>query len=233
MGMWKPHSSVPPATRHGKLSVSEKAFLSKHCHTMTNVELATKLGRTYNSIASYFRKCPRTKIVKRRNVAPFLKMSAETLAYMAGIIDGEGTVTVSGRGQAQISVANTSNKLAGWMESKGFGLRKTRNIKGRPYWNMVLGGYSIIEPLKKLLPYLVIKRQQAELVIEYIDLRLSQGHRFTLSARMEEIIREIRALNERRTPAEFKNIKLEPEYMTSPPAAALSSPTDSSSTIAI
>lgn len=199
--MWKRKTSTPPATHTGSFSPKERAFVAKHCHTLTTVEIATQLGRSYGSVQGYLEKSAvRQTVVKRRNSAPFISMPDTILAYIAGLVDGEGTITITKRGQPEISITNTSDALAEWCKNVGFWLNRAKNTKQRPYWRLNLTGYSIIDALEKLLPYLVIKKPHAELVIEYITLRRSMPHRFKRSERMDEIIAAIRELNTRGRP---------------------------------
>jgi hypothetical protein len=174
---------------------------------MTTVDMATRLGRSYHSVSNFLRKhAKRTKLTKRINAGPFSKLSETEVVYVAGLIDGEGTITVRCRTkgqycQPQVMVCNTSLSLAEWLEDRGFHISWASNNKGRLYWRVSITGWTIIDPLRRLLPYLVVKKRQAQLVIEFIELRLSQPHHAKPSERMLSIVAELRELHSRRRPS--------------------------------
>ena len=108
-------------------------------------------------------------------------MSARTpteLAYMAGIIDGEGCVYVPKAGSKwpspQVIVSNTDLELLAWVQAR-FGGRLYK-ASGRAPMNRERtkdcfvvkwqGGPATAAFLKPLLPYLIIKRVKAEAAIQ-------------------------------------------------------------------
>ena len=114
------------------------------------------------------------------------KLSNEELAYIAGIIDGEGHLGISKnttkrqrqrnpKYQSEICVINTDKRLMDWLESKMGGLINARNMNGKNVkkdiwkisyrWRIQESLHP--ELLNLILPYLVIKKRQAELIIEY------------------------------------------------------------------
>lgn len=227
-------NSIPEATVFGPYSESEAKFASDNCNSMSIADIATALGRTYGSVQQHLlRRGVVRKVVKRNNLRPFLVVDEPTLAYLAGLVDGEGTISINHGDEGYgpyLCISNTSDALAEWCRSKGFSVGYSRTTNCRPYWRMSLYGMRIREVLLKLLPYLVVKKQQAELLIEFIDLRLSQTFREKPSERMLTIFSKIRRLN-RRIPVSSWS-KQGPSSTTSQPPAAPSSPTDSLSTTA-
>lgn len=106
-------------------------------------------------------------------------------AYMAGIIDGEGTITIvknnrkfkNGRqyqySRAVITIANTSYLLLDYLKSLdigGFSYDKRINAKHhKQAFQWCLASVSpVYSLLKTILPYLVIKKSRAEEVIAWI-----------------------------------------------------------------
>ncbi len=106
-------------------------------------------------------------------------------AYVAGIIDGEGSIGVV-RSDTHahknpnapyrwhfapyLKVANTSLDLMEWLQQR-LPLRKTRwhrreSIAGDTY-DLTIQSKSVKEILSAILPYLVIKNAQAELVLTW------------------------------------------------------------------
>ncbi len=108
------------------------------------------------------------------------------LAYLAGILDGEGCLCIhhrTNRGRlshaANISVVNTNARLIRWIQKRfggGTRLREWNNGKYKDSWTWSLcGGAEITAVLTAILPYLVIKQEQAELILEFCTTHKSRG----------------------------------------------------------
>lgn len=110
-------------------------------------------------------------------------MDDTILAYMAGIIDGEGSIMINGsnhKQQSVVSVANTSELLIKWIVTHFGGhtnIEYSENVnhKNRYWWRLY--GYSMKPFLESILPYLVIKKPQAELMLELFKILLPIGGR--------------------------------------------------------
>jgi hypothetical protein len=156
---------------------------------------------------------------------------AITLAYIAGLIDGEGCIRIQKQSEKthnpkytpQISFTNTNHQSVELI-SNFFGGAKiyihepskygypNRKICYRTY---KAGSTSVAIILKKLLPYLLIKEQEAKLLIEYTDNfkpasgvgrnvkngRFIGGRKRTPeeSERREKIYQELKAIHDYRT----------------------------------
>lgn len=90
-------------------------------------------------------------------------------AYIAGIIDGEGTITIerrSGRATSTpaVYVASTDRELLEWLESRLGGCickRPKRSEHHKLSWDWKLRGDSALALLADVRPYLRIQRRQA------------------------------------------------------------------------
>lgn len=106
----------------------------------------------------------------------------ERMAYLAGIIDGEGTIAIDkkkhkgGRNgqkyygyEIVFSAPNTSYELISWLKKNFGGNITTYKPEGRrPYWRWQLANkQKIKELLKGMRPYLIVKGKQADLALEY------------------------------------------------------------------
>jgi hypothetical protein len=103
--------------------------------------------------------------------------SGEDLAYLAGFIDGEGTITVykvSGQNgliyNALLAAASNSRAVLDWVQ-KAFGgsiyaLKKTGNREDGFQW-MLKEKDELIALLPKLIPFLKIKELQARFLLKY------------------------------------------------------------------
>lgn len=115
------------------------------------------------------------------------------LAYLAGIIDGEGCISISKRFNKdrtayknfviKLIITNTDLKLIEWLV-KNFGFSSIRRMVSKKYpnskvcYNCNIQSNYVIDLLKQVYPYLIIKKAKAELIIKKwpepraIDLKL-------------------------------------------------------------
>lgn len=153
-------------------------------------------------------------------------MNKLNLAYLAGILDGEGCITLAkvyrkdNRNKnpkfveecwGQVCIAWTDKKeQKEYLEElkKEFGgyyaLFKSRAINGKGndfvYWRLVSNKSA--EFLKLVIPYLRVKKRQAEIVIRMHELKLANRGKHKEPSLKEmndrqELIKEIRLLNKR------------------------------------
>lgn len=102
-------------------------------------------------------------------------VSDTDLAYMAGMIDGEGSIMISvskkhGNLTSKLTVYNTNEPVIRWM-SETFGgsvfkVGRPLRLKHRQEWAWSTVGNPAVAILKQVMPYLKIKRTLAELAIE-------------------------------------------------------------------
>lgn len=123
--------------------------------------------------------------------------------YLAGIIDGEGCITIgAGRRNdcinynAIILVQNTSKELIDWLQ-KYFGgyvyLSKKETDKNKAAWMWRITKQKEVELiLLAVLPYLVIKREQAKILLSFV--RLPSGKNPEVRGKLYN---QIRLLNTR------------------------------------
>ena len=108
-----------------------------------------------------------------------IKSKHAILAYTAGIIDGEGCIRINKRHsnrcrvgfelQLNVRVRNTNEWLIRWLQFQFGGSIRSDKQKGnrKDAWEWCLGTRQALEFLKQILPYLQIKRPQAELAVEF------------------------------------------------------------------
>jgi hypothetical protein len=124
-------------------------------------------------------------------------------ARLAAFIDGEGCVSVRARNNnksctggrvctPEVSVANTDPRLMGWLQSTFGG--NVRGFKNGPKQQKVCFKWEpkyseIREVLTGCLPYFIIKREQAEIVIVLKTLLMSKTHR---GAKVSEAVKDQR-----------------------------------------
>lgn len=112
-------------------------------------------------------------------------MEAVQAAYLAGIVDGEGTISLvapsAGRNRwfyARLSVSNTCfpllERFLEWTGSGAITLSR-RDYDEHPSWkkgyNWACGSGDLEQVLREIAPHLLIKREHAEIVLQYLSLR--------------------------------------------------------------
>lgn len=154
-------------------------------------------------------------------------MKIKERAYCAGIIDGEGTISITARHQwtgnhaylvrcvsKSVRVTNTDLRLLEWLQqTTGYGKVtklwqnpnpkydrfRASNIK--PLYAWAIWGKNIKPFLRAILPYLVVKHRHAELMLESLALSWQRGdgkaYAEPIWQRQLEINNEFRVLNKR------------------------------------
>lgn len=123
-------------------------------------------------------------------------MRKADLAYVAGIIDGEGTICIhqdkakSGKVylQLRVDVTNTNEWLIQWLKfALGGHTDVSRRAKigknWKPSWRWSVSANQASAFLKLIYPYLRLKKPQAELAIKFQEGRKGRGHFLTDSER--------------------------------------------------
>lgn len=95
------------------------------------------------------------------------------LAYIAGFVDGEGCVQISKNGSLSLSIINTAHQTLTFIKRVlNCGSVAPRKQKvNKPQYVFRVYGTSAAEVLTALLPYLIEKRPQAELALEFFGRR--------------------------------------------------------------
>ena len=135
-------------------------------------------------------------------------MKLQEKAYIAGIIDGEGTVTLS-RAHVnetpapKVSVANNSLLLLKWIKGKvGSGVvikRTKREPQHGVQYVLDISDNAALELLAELKEYLIIKKPHAKLLVSCYKAVTPRNGRYTkkLLDKKMKLVAEIRKLNQR------------------------------------
>jgi hypothetical protein len=139
--------------------------------------------------------------------------------YLAGILDGEGCLSITA-GQKEtcvnynstLQVQNTSKELIDWLQHKFGGSvylskKETDKTKEAYMWR-VLKKKDIEILLLATLPYLVVKREQAKLLLEFV--RLS---REAAPSQRKALYEKLRKLNSRGVSLTTNTQETSPEVM--------------------
>lgn len=105
-----------------------------------------------------------------------LKLTPTQAAYIAGFLDGEGSVILYMRRDSvalRVSFSNTKLEPLNWIkEAVGMGsiiIKHHTNLKHRASAMYQLNSDAAAQLLKQVLPYLVLKHEQAEIAINFQD----------------------------------------------------------------
>lgn len=96
------------------------------------------------------------------------------LAYLAGIIDGEGSFYIGctrSKFNSRLYVVNTDIKVIQWLKNTFGGLTYKRNSLKNPQWKTryewIIEKAKIDSFCKKIIPYLIIKKEHANIMIKF------------------------------------------------------------------
>ena len=108
-----------------------------------------------------------------RELAPstIRTLTNEEAAYLAGIIDGEGSIDIRGN-KVIIYVGNTDIDMMRWLQQIGanvYEVRATSSISRKRFytWNVTRRA-DVRAVLRRVLPYLIIKREKAIRAMEVL-----------------------------------------------------------------
>jgi hypothetical protein len=142
------------------------------------------------------------KVNTELDLYPLQKLSAWQLAYIAGILDGEGCIMLNSTKQGYvISTVTVSMANASCMRLlhsiTGVGTLRATHRKGYTRTYYVWQASDRLEVymlLKAIYPYLVVKRAEAESVMEFIERRMDNiplsSHDLILQEKVKSLKRE-------------------------------------------
>lgn len=116
-------------------------------------------------------------------------MKKVDIAYIAGIIDGEGCISIWRRHRVKssdvyytaicVSMGMTSEWMIRWMQMLfgGSVYKNKRHPLHKDSWQWNVRNERAMEMIKLILPYLKLKRGQAELAIKFHEAKAIRGLR--------------------------------------------------------
>ena len=198
-------------------SQDEDEILVKYYSVLPREELQKLLpNRSWAAIqtrAERLLKCGRAPLINTISKEPSLSLTEPQKAYIAGLLDGEGTITLVKHGSKiypEVSITNTKKEVIEWLRSvTQVGVITIENkSRSKRNWNTcykfrVLSLPEASAILKAVLPYLIIKKKQAELVLKFIEelkthIATEKRRNYSLSQNLLDIYDEVRRLNDKR-----------------------------------
>jgi hypothetical protein len=146
---------------------------------------------------------------KHRNIYVPTVHKPLDLAYLAGIVDGEGCFHAcklknkpgdgykNGHYRCVLKISNTDVRLFHWLQETFKGtcsaaFKETRDhLFKRACYEWVVTGHRLLDLCKQILPYLIIKKRHCELTIKFRETfpqALGRGNREI--SREEQVLRE-------------------------------------------
>lgn len=153
----------------------EVEFLRDNYRAMSHESLTAHFGRTKDAIKH---KANRLGLERRHYYSKYeiLDMDETTSAYVAGLFDGDGSIGVykiknKERCCVASMIGTASQDFAEHIEKiTGLKSYRVKRKKDKFYYQVTASSkLRVAEFLRKVLPYLVLKRRQAELFLNWVD----------------------------------------------------------------
>jgi hypothetical protein len=196
-----------PIKGYRKYTQEQLTILFDAYKRMPLKEAAKVAGMTYRAAMWQVHQSGSGKAFGDISPAKEVALSEVQLAYIAGLIDGEGSIAVrkmrAGKVKPSVRIASTDTLLMDWLMStlSGPSIYTTVSRKPKPGRLALLlyhiEGLTYLPLYEALLPYLVIKRERMELMIEWCEIRLGQTKTDPYTERQQFITQRIRLLNTR------------------------------------
>lgn len=127
-------------------------------------------------------------------------LSPEEIGYLAGIVDGEGTIEIPrnyfGFFTLRLTVGSTTEELIVWLSDKleqPYNTRPPLSEKHSVFYSMTLGGVHAKEVLGVIVPCMIVKRPHALIALEFpVGSPKDRTHRLTEDQRLAQAICHIR-----------------------------------------
>lgn len=196
----------------------EIEILKQEYPTKNKEETLLRLSpRTWDGITH---KASRLGIHKSRR-SNFAESRCKTLsdaeaAYIAGFIDGEGTISLNRLFKKHphptfyplVRIDNVNKEVLTWINERIGGRLHhiiEKRINHQNKWRLdTARTLEITELLKQLIPFLKVKRKHAEVLFEFCELRLNTAYRNRTSTEFESF-EKLREFNRRGIDAKAKN----------------------------
>ena len=152
------------------------------------------------------------KLGKPQKGQPTTRFPKFSRAYLAGLMDGEGSISIYYRNIGQkhyfvpvVKIGMTYTELIQFLRGKYGGhlyWRKTQPYH-KPLLTLALTGKKVLPILEDIYPFLIVKREQAKIVFEFFSGQMAQSewHSQTMPAeewaRRKKLHQRIRMLNQR------------------------------------
>ena len=170
----------------GRWSPSEIDYLkSKYC---SGESMEAISGYLHRPVKSAFQKVHQLQLRRPPKTIIALNLSPTESAYLAGIVDGEGSIT-GARNQVRLQITSTDESLVRWVSARipncpiykieswkyqTNNWKRGINASKKPRYEVQIYRYTDLVPLlEAIVPFLVIKREMAILALEFAKSRIN------------------------------------------------------------
>lgn len=193
-----------------------QGYIQENSGKITNKSIAGAIGCNEKTVRNWKKKMFNYRVISHSDFArvkketqPIANLNDCEWAYLAGLIDGEGSIYIyKGTRKKRwinidpmLNITNTNQEIMNWLSKKlpygniAYRNRKQENCK--ICYSFAKCGFGILPVLNGILPYLVIKKKQAELVKKFIEIRLDQKWQEPYSEELFTIYNEVKKLNQK------------------------------------
>lgn len=132
-------------------------------------------------------------------------LAPDIAAYIAGIVDGEGSLTIHAQKEpsgiyhfhAKLSISNTNEKLMIWLKNNlliGYSYKTKRKQPHNDVYTYTISANGLRWLLPQIRPYLVLKKEQADLILEYLQNHSWSNRNFN-AVEVQSLRKKISCLN--------------------------------------
>ncbi len=191
------------------MSTQRTKTVTKHCAVCGTPFQVCPPGKTsrfcYRTSSDKFCSPPCRNHARYRRGAPCSKLTMTQAAYIAGFLDGEGSIILYRR-ETSISMrvvfSNTKINALEWIKkSIGVGViitHRHENPRHSDSSHLQLQADAAESLLSQILPYLIIKKEQAEIAIDFHK-KLRDPKQKSDPSWQVETMTKIKSLNQRNT----------------------------------
>ena len=213
-----PPPHLQPWYNYRLWSDEEKEYLRQNYVLGDPAEISKRLARKWRTICCYAKGLGLHRKGLRYD-KPTLTLSDIEKSYIAGFLDGEGSISLtatkrkSGRCNytVRICIGNTNFDVMTWiservdkpLEPVDLPRIDRRGIRlNMAFYRLVIQDFGAIEVLlQMLLPYLIVKKHQAELALKWVSHQLYSAINHEYSGEELAIIEEFKHINRGTKPA--------------------------------
>jgi hypothetical protein len=166
----------PNRGRDPKLSPEKThSLIRDYLNGQSANSLASKYDVSFPTVVSTLKRSGIHR--RRRSQSPILNLpsKSEHLGYIAGLIDGEGSIRHWNRADGQlvvfVQITNTDSSLMEWLQKMGGNVTKEFRSMKKPKWKdcytwKVSRLIDVLRLLEAVEPLMIIKRQKAQKAID-------------------------------------------------------------------
>ena len=139
----------------------------------------------------------------------------ETLAYIAGLLDGEGSFMIEKKFSAhsekiyympRIAITMCEEELLNTVKANlesGYITKALRKGNQRPAFSLTFGQGDIFW-LPEVLPYLRLKKKQAQLLLDLVNYKENNAHEYTQQETLKQQVHQLNARGTEKFQEEYK-----------------------------